>query len=186
MDSYIEHEKLKLKSVLNAFLATGFGVMLLVNLGLGAAIYNMSMYKSRTLLPPLISKAFTVSDWAVDEAYLEQMAEYFLALKLNVTPASVDRKHSRLLSYVSAKDWPTIQPALTREATTIKQGNISSNFDIEHIEVSMESMKVRLTGTLQKHVAMRALKPETATYQVSMSYPSEITILTIQKVEPIS
>ena len=186
MDSFIETEKLKLKSVLKAYLATGFGVMLLVNLGLGATVYSLTMNKSRTLLPPVMSKAFTVSDGAVDAEYLEQMGEYFLALKLNITPASVDRKYSLLLKYVSEEDWSQVQPTLLREAERIKKDNISSRFDSESVEVALDTLQVRFTGTLQKHVGTRPLDPETVIYQVSMAYPGEITLRTIQKVEPIS
>jgi conjugal transfer pilus assembly protein TraE len=183
LDSYIEKEKLKLKSLLNAGLLIGFLVMLIVNLGLGVTVYQLVIHKSRTMTPPTLSKAFTISDATVDESYLEQMGEYFLNLKLNVTPASVHRKYSILLDYVTEEDWPNVQPTLLREAEYIKAENISSRFDVEDVAIALSRLEVRFSGVLQKHVGSRPLDPEPTTYVVSMNYAGEISVRSILQVE---
>lgn len=76
--------------------------------------------KSRTVVPPTISAAFTVSDTSIDEPYLQQMAEYFAFLKLNVTPASVDHQYKQLATYIDEADWHQMQPLLVEDAAMIK------------------------------------------------------------------
>ncbi len=169
---------------LNAFLLFFALGLLALNIITGGLLWQVVYNKSRTVVPPTISKAFTVSDGAVDAAYLQQMAEYFLYLKLNVTPKTVERKYGLLLDYVSSESWPTIQPTLMADALNVIDDNVSSTFDIEKVRVSEETLQVKLTGTLQKHVGNRALPPEPAGYIVDMDYPhGELTLLTIRKIQ---
>ncbi|GLO64196.1 protein TraE [Vibrio sp. MACH09] len=184
MDSFLTVERLQLKSLLNALLLIGFIAMLLTNIALGWGMYHAVNSKSRTVVPPQISKAFTISDTNIDESYLQQMSEYFMHLRLDVTPASVHRKYSILLDYVTAEDWPTVQPKLLREAEHVKSQNISSRFDVDKVEIALEDLEVRLTGVLQKHVGSRPLAPETATYLVSLRYQhGEISVPSIQRIK---
>ncbi|EGR0800023.1 type IV conjugative transfer system protein TraE, partial [Vibrio vulnificus] len=125
-----------------------------------------------------------VSDGAVDEPYLEQMADYLLYLKLNVTPANVSRQFGQLLEYVDAQSWNSVQPKLLREATVIKKDNISSQFSVDSIRISLDTLQVQLYGKLQKYVGRRALEPEMKWYQVSFSYEQgSIGLLSIEEVE---
>ncbi|ATD39099.1 type IV conjugative transfer system protein TraE [Aeromonas salmonicida] len=184
MDPYVKRDRLAIKSLLNFLLVAGFLAMLITNLVLGYTSYQALTHQSRTLIPPTISKAFTVSDGAVDEPYLEQMADYFLYLKLNVTPANVARQFGQLLEYVDEQSWHSVQPKLLREATVIKKDNISSQFSVEGIRISLDTLQVQLYGKLQKYVGQRALEPEMKWYQVSFSYEhGVIGLLSIEEVE---
>jgi conjugal transfer pilus assembly protein TraE len=185
LDSFIADERLKTKSLLSALLLAGFLAMLITNIVLGMSIYQAINNKSRTLVPPFISKAFTVSDGDVDEPYLEMMGEFMVHKKLNITPANVHRQYGMLLDYVSEQQWPNVQPRLLREAEQIKSENISSRFDVVQVEVALEDLKVRFTGDLQKHVGSRPLDPEkNVVYEVSFSYEqAEISLLSINRVE---
>ncbi|BAC97729.1 putative conjugative transfer protein TraE (plasmid) [Vibrio vulnificus YJ016] len=184
MDPYIKRDRLAIKSLLNFLLVAGFLAMLITNLVLGYTSYQALTHQSRTLIPPTISKAFTVSDGAVDEPYLEQMADYLLYLKLNVTPANVSRQFGQLLEYVDAQSWNSVQPKLLREATVIKKDNISSQFSVDSIRISLDTLQVQLYGKLQKYVGRRALEPEMKWYQVSFSYEQgSIGLLSIEEVE---
>ncbi|MDC5808011.1 type IV conjugative transfer system protein TraE [Vibrio europaeus] len=186
MDSFIADERLKTKSLLNALLLAGFLAMLVTNIMLGVSVHKAFNSKSRTFVPPLISKAFSVSDGQVDAPYLEMIGEFLVYKKLNVTPASVHRQYGLLLDYVSEQHWPSIQPRLLREAEQVKSEHISSRFDIEHVEVAVEDLKVRFTGVLQKHVGRRPLAREKdVVYQVSLDYAQgEISLLSINRVDP--
>ncbi|MUK51107.1 type IV conjugative transfer system protein TraE [Aliivibrio fischeri] len=141
-------------------------------LGFGASTVYLATHQERTLLPPNMESAITVSSYAVSDTYLSEMAEYFLALKLNVTPENVVRNYGQLLNYVASEHYASVQPLLAEEATQIKQQKISSVFFISSVNVSNEHFAVRITGTLQKYVGSRALAPEPMTYFVYMSYPS--------------
>ncbi|MFA0280029.1 TraE/TraK family type IV conjugative transfer system protein, partial [Vibrio sp. 10N.222.55.F8] len=82
--------------------------------------------ESRTLVPPTLSQAFSVSNGDVDESYLMLMGSYFLHLKYDITPASVSRQYGLLLDYVPAKSWSAVQPTLLSDAQQITTSNISS------------------------------------------------------------
>ena len=169
---------------LNAFLLFAALGLLATNMVLGGLLWQAVGNKSRTLIPPTTSQAFTVSDGAVDAAYLQQMAEYFVYLKLNVTPKTVERKYGLLLDYVDSDAWSAIQPVLMADALSVIDENVSSRFDIEGVQVAEETLQVKVSGTLQKFVGNRPLPPEPASYIVDMDYPyGELTLLAIRKIQ---
>ncbi|ENM5751823.1 type IV conjugative transfer system protein TraE [Vibrio mimicus] len=172
MDHTFRDNLLALSKLLNFFLAVGFLAMTLLSLILGGTLAYTASQKSRTLVPPVISKAFTLSDVAVDAPYLQMMGEFFLKLKLNVTPANVTRQYSLLLDYIPAEEWSAVQPALVKDAERVKQENITSRFDAlpNQSHVSLDSMLFRQTGMLTKTVGERALPAEEVTYIVQMRY----------------
>lgn len=175
---------LALSKALNGLLVL-FSIGLLITVVvLGGILGKVVNSKSRTLVPPTISKAFTVSDGAVDSSYLQQMSEYFAHLKLNVTPKNVERNYGRLLDYISSETWSDMQPALVADALHVIDENVSSRFDVDKVRVADNTLQVKLTGTLQKHVGSRPLPPETVSYVVDMSYEyGEIALLTIKKIK---
>lgn len=172
MDSRHQTHLLALSKLLNLLLLVGFIVMTLVSLVLGLSLARVSTEKSRTLVPPRVSQAFTISDTAVDAPYLRLMGEYFLTLKLNVTPANVSRQYGLLLDYVPARDWSTIQPVLLEDAEHVKQYNTTSRFDAlpGQTDVSVETLQFKQSGRLIKTVGDRTLPSELVTYIVQMGY----------------
>jgi conjugal transfer pilus assembly protein TraE len=167
------------------------GLLLLCTIGLlfavvilGGALATQLNSKSRTLVPPVISQAFTISDGAVDSSYLQQMGEYTTYLKLNVTPKNVERQYGQLLDYVGSEAWSDIQPTLMADAQQITKENVSSRFDVDEVKVSLDTLQVKLTGTLQKHVGSRALEPELTSYIVDFAYEyGVISLLSIRKIK---
>lgn len=184
----LNSNKLDLLSItksLNSLLLIGFCIAMLSNAILATVVLKAYTNKSRTITPPTISQAFTISDTGVDSAYLQQMATYFALLKLNVTPGSVDYQYSQLESYVNEQRWHQVQPQLLEEKTTIKRQNISSHFTITKAQVALGDNMVKLTGNLNKYVGKRALPTETASYIVSMDYDNgQLSLLAIQKLTP--
>ncbi|WP_338728993.1 type IV conjugative transfer system protein TraE (plasmid) [Shewanella baltica] len=174
---------IRIAKSLNTLLLIGFTLAMLSNTILAGIAWMAYFNKSRTLVPPAISAAFTVSDTAVDDAYLQQMAEYFAFLKLNVTPASVDHQYKQLASYIDEADWHVMQPLLVDEAAMIKKQNISSHFTISTTQVALDERLVKITGTLTKYVGNRPLAPETLSYIIAMNYShGQLSLKTIKKV----
>lgn len=167
---------LAMSKLLNVFLAVGFLLASLTSVGLGGALAYLSFKESRTLVPPTLSRAFSVSDGDVDEAYLSLMGSYFLHLKYDLTPASVSRQYGLLLDYVPAPYWADIQPSLVSDAEHIIKSNISSRFvpDNDGTLVALESMQFKQSGTLYKSVGARDLAPELVTVVVQMAYPNGV------------
>lgn len=146
-------------------------LLALLTVSLTASTVYLAVNQSRTLMPPTFAESMTVSSRAVSDSYLSEMAEYFLTLKLNVTPENVARNYGQLLNYVSSRHYSAVQPLLVEEATQIKSQKISSVFYTSSVIVSNEEWAVKVTGTLHKYVGSRALAPELITYIVFMSYP---------------
>ncbi len=175
----IKENLLALSKLLNFFLAIGFLAMTLLSVILGVALAYTASEKSRTLVPPVISKAFTVSDSSVDAPYLQMMGEYFLKLKLNVTPANVTRQYGRLLDYIPTEYWASVQPTLVKDAERVKKENVASRFDVipNQTQVSLDTMQLKQTGTLVKTVGDRTLPGEDVTYVVQMQYDNGVLAL---------
>lgn len=165
-----KYDIISISKMLNSLLVIGFIISMAVNAVLGLGLWQIAVNKSRTVVPPSISKAFTVSDSNVDENYLRQMGEYFLYLKLNVTPANVNRQFGILLDYVTATSWSKIQPQLVREANTIQESNLSSTFNVIDVSVSLNNLSVKILGELKKSVGDRNLEPEHKAYIIKMKY----------------
>lgn len=77
MDNQHQGNLLALSKLLNFLLVFGFAASMLVNVALGLSLAKTSSEKSRTLVPPTISQAFTISDTAIDAPYLQLMGEFF-------------------------------------------------------------------------------------------------------------
>ena len=184
MNPKYQEDILRLSKLLNLLLVIGLVGSLVVSVVLAIALSNVSSEKSRTLVPPSISRAFTVSDTTVDASYLHIMGEYFLNLKLNVTPANVTRQYGLLLDYVPADNWPSVQPTLVKDAENLRKHNATSRFDAlpDKTHISLESMQFKQTGSLVKTVGDRTLPPEQTTYIVQMAYiDGEIALIGIKK-----
>ena len=136
-----------------------------------------------TLLPPKVSSKITVSNSSVNDAYLQQMAEYFLLLKLNVSPASIVHNHDQLLNYVDSSSYHEVQSALRHEAKYIHKDDISSSFAITDVAISNPTLQVKISGQLKKWVGARQLETQRATYLVSMKYDNTIALISIEKIK---
>ena len=75
----------------------------LLLMSIGLLISNISLvwlvgwsflHQKRTIVPTEISQAFTVSDTAVDASYLCQMALFFVAERLNISPSNINQNHN--------------------------------------------------------------------------------------------
>ncbi|MGY5652135.1 type IV conjugative transfer system protein TraE [Vibrio cincinnatiensis] len=176
MELSIEKNLIALSKLLNVLLLIGFIAMTLVSVVLALTLNRTLNHQERTLIPPEVSQAFTVTSSRVDAPYLQMMGEYFLFLKLNVTPANVSRQYGRLLDYVPPEKWPEVQPLLITDATQIQKSNISSRFDPlpSRTQISLDSLQMRQTGNLIKSVGNRVLPSEEVTYIVQMAYKNGI------------
>ncbi len=171
----------RLAHSLNLFLAVGFVLAMVCNGILGVGLYFLSQSQSRTVVPPVISSAFTVSNHQIDTPYLTMMAEWIVSQRFNVTPANVERRFGVFLEYVDEAAWSQIQPALVSESAFIRKNNVSSHLDIDSIEVDAAQLITRVKGTLHKSIARRALDPEPVSYLLQLHYDAELSLLAIKQ-----
>ncbi|MEZ8082816.1 type IV conjugative transfer system protein TraE [Enterovibrio norvegicus] len=177
---------LKAASLLNYTL---IAVVLILSVSvtvLGLRLSAHSKIDKRTLIPPQIDRAFSISNAHVDNEYLALMAEWWVHLKFNVTPSNVNRQFNQLITYVPSQYWSSLQDKLLREAQFIEDNDVTSFFEINKVAADNESMKIRVDGVLNKTVGGRSLEPETVTYILQAGYPNGLIELhTIAKEVPL-
>lgn len=179
------HKKqiLDFTKTINTLLLLAVFALLFANIFLTAGLLYTSRQHTVTIVPPKLTQKFTISNQHVDQSYLKQMAEYFLYLKINVTPESVGRNYSQLLNYVDSKNYNRVQPHLMEEAKRVKKQKISSTITISNIQISSRTLQVKINGTLKKWVGSRPLDDEQVTYVVTMQYNKILTLLGIQHIK---
>ncbi len=172
MDKQVKSNVLAVSKTLNAFLALFCVGLLIAVVVLSVTIFAISNDKTTKFVPPEISKAFTVGDGYVDENYLSLMADYFVHLKYDVTPASVVRNYGLLLNYVPSERWSKIQPLLIADAKKVEKDNISSRFvpKRDGSLVSLNNLQIKQKGTLYKSVGNRDLKPDLVNVVVQLAH----------------
>ncbi|CAH6780684.1 conjugal transfer pilus assembly protein TraE [Vibrio crassostreae] len=165
-------EALKAARFINYVLTAVVLITALGVAGLSFALLSQSQAEKRTVVPPHIDRAFTISNEAVDEAYLSMMADWWIHLKFNVTPSNVKRQFNLLITYVPPKYWSGLQDKLIREAEFIIENDVTSFFEVDTLSINLNEMKIRVKGTLNKTIAGRALDPEPVTYLLQADYSS--------------
>lgn len=179
-------EALSAARLLNHVLIAVVLIISLATVGLAFALLGQNQAEKRTLVPPHLDRAFTVSDEGVDKAYLALMAEWWVHLKFNVTPSNVKRQFNLLITYVPSQHWSKLQDKLVRESEFIIDNDVTSFFEIDTVSPSLEQMKIRIKGTLNKTVAGRKLPPESVTYLIQADYPNGLIELhSISKEVPL-
>lgn len=164
-----QHRLSQVSARLNLMVALVFG-LLLSNLFLSGLSWYLSVHQRVMVTPFSGNTPYTQSDSNVDARYLSLMSENFINERLNVTPETVKANHERLLRYVDGSRYAEMQTMLQKEAVEIEQSKLSSDFMITEILMNPRTLKATVTGVLERHVGLRALKEARLTYELSYRY----------------
>jgi len=129
-------------------------------------------HQKRTIVPAEINQAFTVSDSKVDASYLRQMALFFIAERLNLTPSNINQSHATILQYTDSKFYHEFVSVLAKEKQSVITQNISSVFYPEEIIALPSELSVRVNGSLMHWVGNVALSSTKKNYKLKFSYKS--------------
>lgn len=134
-----------------AFIITG--VLLLLSTA-GNAIQAINNYRLQNeqkvvVTPMLFSAPFAVSQNQADASYLQQMALSLIALRLNVTPETVDASHEQLMTFVRPASQNALKVKLAEDAKRIKDNNVNSAFYMTSVRVYPSSNRVDVRGQLK-------------------------------------
>lgn len=165
--------------------------MLLISIGLLISnIFLVSLvswsfaHQKRTIVPAEISQSFTVSDNKVDASYLRQMALFFIAERLNITPSNINQSHVTILQYTDSKFYHEFVSILDREKQAIIKQNISSVFYPEEIIAMPGDLSVLVNGSLMHWVGSVALSSTKKNYKLKFSYKSgNLKVLSFSEVK---
>lgn len=144
--------------------------LLILNISLVGLVAWSVMHQKRTIVPVSITQGFTVSDYVVDSNYLRQMALFFVAERMNLSPASITQAHAIILQNTDPDFYHEFIAILTEEAKEIVKQNISSVFYPTDIHVNTHNLSVLVKGSLSRWVGSLALEPIKKSYLLTFTY----------------
>lgn len=129
-------------------------------------------HQKRVIVPVEFKQPFVISDSAVDASYLRQMALFFVAERLNVTPTNVNQSHKLVLQYTDSKFYHEFLDILDKEREAVIKQNISSVFYPEEVFSNTRELNVLIKGTLAHWVGGVYITPIKKSYVIKFSYKS--------------
>ncbi|STE53172.1 conjugal transfer pilus assembly protein TraE [Edwardsiella tarda] len=160
----------------------GMAVFLLLSLSAniiqGVNNYRLQNEQRSVVTPMLFSAPFAVSQNQADASYLRQMALSFIALRLNVTPETVDASHQALLAFVKPAAQNELKIRLAEDAKRIKSNNVNSSFYQTSVKVYPAAGRVDIRGELKTWIGNSQPYSEIKHYVLIMAREDGTTWLT--------
>ncbi len=97
---------------------------------------------------------FVISEANSSASHMQMMALSFMALRLNVSPATVDAQHEFLLGYVKSSAQPDFKLVLAKDAQQIKRNEVNSAFYQTQLNVFPAQNRIDVRGCLKPGLAM--------------------------------
>ena len=135
------------------------------------ACWSLS-HQKRVVVPADFKQPYIISDSTVDASYLRQMALFFVAERLNVTPANISQSHDLVLQYTDSRFYNEFLGILAKEKEEIIKQNISSVFYPEEVLVDPKELNVLIKGTLSHWVGETSIAPIKKNYIIKFNYQS--------------
>lgn len=165
-------------------LAIGFtcmGVFLLLslvtNIIQGTNNHRLQNEQKVAVTPMLFDAPFAVSQNQSDASYLQQLALSFIALRLNVTPETVEASHAVLLAFVKPAAQNALKVTLAEDAKRIKANNVNSAFYQTSVKVFPASNRVDIRGELKTWIGNSQPYTELKHYVLELKREDGITWL---------
>lgn len=146
--------------------------LLISNIFLVWLVFWSCTNQNRTIVPIEIKQPFTVSNNAVDASYLQQMALFFIAQRLNITPSNIDHSHTNILHHADPRFYHEFVSILGKEKQAVIKQNISSVFYPEEVMPNPQITTVVVKGSLMHWVGGLALVPVKKQYTIKFNYKS--------------
>jgi conjugal transfer pilus assembly protein TraE len=132
------------------------------------------LHQKRTVIPMSVHAPFTISDYRVDASYLRQMALFFVAERLNLTPDNIKQAHEVILQYTDPKFYHEFFKVLNQEQQEVEKQKISSVFYPSEVIPDPSGLKVLIKGSLSRWVNSLALPVVKKSYLIKFTYSSGI------------
>lgn len=165
-------------------IAIGFismGTLLLLssitNVIQGVNNYRLQNEQKTVVTPMLFRAPFAVSQNQSDASYLQQMALSLIALRLNVTPETVNASHEQLLTYVRPAAQNDLKIKLAGDAKRIKDNNVNSAFYMTSVQVYPAISRVEVRGQLKTWIGDSKPYPDMKHYVLTFEREDGISWL---------
>ncbi|ASD99303.1 type IV conjugative transfer system protein TraE [Salmonella enterica] len=141
------------------------------------AVTNRALiHEQRTVVTPMTYNApFVVSETKADTEYFRMMTLSFLALRLNVSPETVDSNHAFLMSFVEPEAREEFKKVLQEEAAQIKANDVNSTFYTTEINVYPVDGRIDVRGVLKMWIGNSKPSTEIKTYRLRLKYTGGFT-----------
>ncbi len=120
---------------------------IITNVGLVAGLLTKKDTHSVSFIPPELNRPFTLTESGYSNAYVEQVATWFLAQTLNYTPASFEYQMNTFLKHVDPDLFTQLRGTLLEEYQSIQKQRRSSTFYPQ--EVQIKGLTAIVTGSRQ-------------------------------------
>ncbi|EJK1259037.1 type IV conjugative transfer system protein TraE [Salmonella enterica] len=151
-----------------AYAFVGMGVLIAgsISTNIIQAVNNYRLQNEQKVVvtPMLFNAPFAVSQNQADASYLQQMALSLIALRLNVTPETVDASHEQLLTYARPASQNELKVKLAEDAKRIKDNNVNSAFYMTSVKVYPAIGRVDVRGQLKTWIGDSKPYPELKQY----------------------
>lgn len=157
------------------------GLLVLLTLSIVAnsilAMQNRYLSSTReTIVTPMAYDApFVISEANSSPAYMQMMALSFMALRLNISPETVDTQHQFLLGYVKPGAQPDFKVTLAQEAQRIKQNEVNSAFYQAQFQVFPADNRIDIRGVLKTWIGNGQPKTDLKHYSLVLTYKNGVT-----------
>lgn len=121
---------------------------LVVLLILSATIAYSALNPTVIIAPPIIDSMFSVKGGKLSDSGLQQHANYFIHLYLDLTPETIDSQHVQLAQFVHPQAQIEFKKQLAEHEAVVKKLHLSSRFDIKSISTNVARQMVTLNGRL--------------------------------------
>lgn len=128
------------------------------------------VHQKRTVIPLMVTQSFTVSDYAVDNSYLRQMALFFVAERLDLAPSNIKQAHTTLLQYTDPEFYHDFVGILGQEEKEVMKQDISSVFYPNEVITNAHNLTVVVKGSLSRWVGSLSLEPVKKIYLLKFTY----------------
>ncbi len=170
MKSLIQKSRLaELMEQRNGYLVLASGLLMLC-IFLVILSFYLSGRERVIVVPPIVERAFWVSNNEVSPEYLSEMTAFFAYLRLNVTPDSIDHQRQTLLHYTDPRYYGVLNDALVAERDQLFNQHITTAFYPVDVKVDAKALTAQITGDLLSSVGNTHMNPQRVSYQIHYRY----------------
>ncbi len=114
-----------------------------------AATFSYSALNPTVIIaPPIVDTMFKVTGGKLSDSGLQQHANYFIHLYLDLTPETIDNQHVQLAQFIHPQAQIEFKKQLAEHEAVVKKLHLSSRFDIKSIATNVATQTVTLAGRL--------------------------------------
>lgn len=147
-------------------LLLAFSITSVLSLLLGASNFYLIGKERIVVVPPIVTREFWVAANAVSEVYLQEMAQYFASLLLNITPNTFAVNAEHLLQNVAPEHFALLKSQLVKQQLEIEKRGLSTIFYPAQFKIDKKQLLVELQGQLKILIGNETLESKTKTYQI--------------------